>query len=70
VSGQENKTMRGPEPVGMDYFAGLAMQAIITASGDAEGRFDYREKTVAALAYDMAAAMMAERARRGLGGAK
>ncbi len=54
----------------MDYFAGLAMQAIITASGDAEGRFDYREKTVAALAYDMAAAMMAERARRGLGGAK
>ena len=69
MSGQENKTMSGPAPVGVDHFAGLAMQAIITASGDAEGSFNYREITVAALAYDMAAAMMAERARRGEGGA-
>ncbi len=44
-----------------DYFAGLAMQAIITASGDAEGRCDYREGVVAGLAYDMADLMLDER---------
>ena len=45
----------------LDHFAGLAMQAIITASGDKDGHSDYCEGVVAELAYDMAKMMMDER---------
>lgn len=37
-----------------EYFAGLAMQAIVSASGDSHGNIDYVEDIVAANAVIMA----------------
>ena len=42
----------------LDHFAGLAMAALVTASGDSEGRYDYDTEKIAAMAYDLAGAMI------------
>jgi hypothetical protein len=47
-----------------DFFAGLAMVGILSASGDQHGRIDYDEVRVARYAYDLAEAMIEERRAR------
>ena len=48
----------------LDFFAGLAMAGLISASGDQNGRIDYDEVRVARYAYDLAQAMLEERQSR------
>lgn len=48
----------------LDFFAGLAMAGLLSASGDQHGRVDYDETRVARYAYDLAEAMLEERRAR------
>ena len=56
----------GTEFLGMtlrDYFAGKAMQGMISANGDSNGYLEYEEETVAANAYKLADAMLKARSK-------
>ena len=46
-----------------DYFAGKAMQGMISANGDSNGYLEYEEETVAANAYKLADAMLKARSK-------
>ena len=46
-----------------DYFAGEAMQGMISANGDSNGYLEYEEETVAANAYKLADAMLKARSK-------